>query len=74
MYGHVHYFTKETALLTLTDVGYHVLDYTYTPRSIQFSTTAGEKLLKLPRLALFSLHRDFAGGLLGGFSLMVLAD
>lgn len=49
MYGHVRYFPQEAAVLTLTDVGYHVLDYTYTPCSIQFSTTADENLLKLPR-------------------------
>jgi len=33
MYEHIHYFTKETALRTLADSGYEVLDSFYTPRS-----------------------------------------
>jgi len=30
LYGHLHYFTKDTALRTLEDVGYEVLDHCYT--------------------------------------------
>jgi SAM-dependent methyltransferase len=73
LYAHVHYFTKETALRTLVDTGYEVLDYFYTPRSIDFGSEFGEKLLKLPRKACFAVHRDFAARFLGGFSLLVLA-
>src|SRR5262245_35340021 len=72
-YAHLHYFTKETALRTLVDTGYKVLDYFYTPRSIVFGSEPGEKLLKLPRKVSFAIHRDFAARLLGGFSLLVLA-
>ena len=72
-YGHIHYFTKETALHTLRDTGYEVLDYFYTPRSIEFASEPGEKILKLPRKLFFTIHRDFAARLLGGFSLLVLA-
>src|SRR5215207_606284 len=28
--GHLHYFFKDTAIATLTDCGYHIIDYTYT--------------------------------------------
>src|SRR6266571_229062 len=49
MYAHLHYFTKETALRTLRDTDYEVLDYFYTPRSIEFGSGPGEKILKLPR-------------------------
>jgi cyclopropane fatty-acyl-phospholipid synthase-like methyltransferase len=73
MYAHLHYFSKETALRTLSDVGYEVLDYFYTPRSIDFGLTPGQLLLKLPRKLLFAIHQDFAVRLLGGFSLLVLA-
>ena len=73
MYEHLHYFTKETALRTLTDSGYEVLDSFYTPRSIDFGLSPGQILLKLPRKLLFVLHEDFAARLLGGFSLLVLA-
>jgi SAM-dependent methyltransferase len=73
MYAHLHYFTKETALRTLSDAGYEVLDYFYTPRSIDFGMTPGQLLLKLPRKLLFAVHGDFTARLLGGFSLLVLA-
>jgi predicted TPR repeat methyltransferase len=73
MYEHIHYFTKEMALETLKDCGYEVLDYFYTPRSIDFGMTPGQILLKLPRRLLFAVDEDFAVRLLGGFSLLVLA-
>jgi SAM-dependent methyltransferase len=73
MYAHLHYFTKETALRTLLDSGYEVLDYFYTPRSIEFGMTTGQMLLKLPRRVLFRMQQDFAVRLLGGYSLLVLA-
>jgi cyclopropane fatty-acyl-phospholipid synthase-like methyltransferase len=73
MYAHLHYFSKETALRALRDTGYQVLDYFYTPRSIDFGLTPGQFLLKLPRKVLFAIHEDFAARLLGGYSLLVLA-
>jgi cyclopropane fatty-acyl-phospholipid synthase-like methyltransferase len=73
LYAHLHYFTKETALRTLKDTGYEVLDYFYTRRSIQFGSEAGEKLLKVPRKAGFAISEDWTARLLGGFSLLVLA-
>ncbi|MGH2496076.1 MAG: class I SAM-dependent methyltransferase [Ktedonobacteraceae bacterium] len=73
-YGHLHYFTKETALLVLQDAGYELLDYCYTARAIEEPThEVRRKLLKLPRKILFSIHNDFAAHLLGGWSLLVLA-
>ena len=74
MYAHLHYFTKETALRTLRDTDYEVLDYFYTPRSIEFGSGPGEKILKLPRKLSFAVHRDFAARFFGGFSLLVLAQ
>jgi SAM-dependent methyltransferase len=73
MYAHVHYFTKETALQTLMETGYEVLDHFYTPRSIDHAGELGQKVLKLPRMLCFAIHKDFAVRLLGGYSLMVLA-
>ena len=73
-YGHLHYFTKETALLALQDTGYDILDYCYTARAIEEPThEARRKLLKLPRKLLFFIRNDFAAHLLGGWSLLVLA-
>jgi len=73
MYAHLHYFSKETALRTLKDAGYEVLNYFYTPRSIEFGSTPGQMLLKLPRKLLFAIGKDFTVRFLGGFSLLVLA-
>src|SRR5712692_395467 len=73
MYAHLHYFTKETALRILVDTGYEVLDYFYTQRSIEFASTPGEMILKLPRKLCFAVHKELAARLLGGFSLLVLA-
>jgi cyclopropane fatty-acyl-phospholipid synthase-like methyltransferase len=72
--GHIHYFTKETALATIKDTGYDVVDYFYTCGSLDLpdrGRNAG--LLKLPRKFLFSLHQDLTVRILGGFSLLVLA-
>jgi SAM-dependent methyltransferase len=74
MHAHLHYFTKETALETLKDTGYEVLDYFYTPRTIDFGLALGQKILRLPRQLSFSIHKNFAARLLGGFSLLVLAQ
>jgi 2-polyprenyl-3-methyl-5-hydroxy-6-metoxy-1,4-benzoquinol methylase len=72
--GHLHYFTKETALATLKDSGYEILDYFYTAGSIDLpKTNIKTKLLKFPRQLLFSMNKDFAVNLLGGYSLLVLA-
>jgi len=70
--GHIHYFTRETALATLKDAGYEIIDYFYTP-SYDLPTKSKVKLiLKWPRKILYFLHQDFAVRTLGGFSLMVL--
>jgi SAM-dependent methyltransferase len=73
-YGHLHYFTKDTALETLKDVGYEVLDHFYTPRAIELATTTLHKILLSPlRKMCFSIHRDLAVRILGGYGLLVLA-
>lgn len=71
--GHIHYFTKETALATLGDIGYEVIDYFYTSGSELPNRGWKANMLKLPRKLLFSLDEDLAARILGGFSLMVLA-
>ncbi len=71
--GHLHYFTKETALATLTDLGYEVLDYFYTGTSLDLASCGWKSdLLRIPRRICFALHQDLAVRILGGYSLMVL--
>lgn len=72
--GHLHYFTKETALATLQDTGYRIVDYTYTSGAIELTRGRGAALLKLPRKLLFMISPDLAARILGGFSLLVLAE
>jgi SAM-dependent methyltransferase len=72
--GHIHYFTKETALATLKDTGYEVIDYFYTKNALELQNRGWKaNLLKLPRRVLFSIHPDLTVRILGGFSLLVLA-
>lgn len=73
-HAHLHYFTKETALETLSDTGYVVRDYFYTPRSNEIGPQLIQKLFRLPRAILFAIQKDFAARSLGGYSLMVLAE
>lgn len=73
-YGHIHYFTKNIALQMFKDVGYEVLDYFYAPRSIGLANTIVKKLLIPPRVLLFSIQKDLAVRILGGYSLLVLAE
>lgn len=73
LYGHLHYFTKETAIETLKDAGYEILDYCYTPRCIEHAETMIQKIVVLPRKLCFGINEDFAARVLGGYSLLVLA-
>ncbi len=72
--GHLHYFTKETALETLRYAGYDIVDCVFTATAVELPNRGWKAdLMKLPRRALFALNQDWAARLLGGYSLMVLA-
>jgi SAM-dependent methyltransferase len=73
-FAHLHYFTKETALRTLTDVGYKLVDYFYTPRCIELGDLFIQKIARLPRQICFALSEDMTVRFLGGYSLLVLAE
>lgn len=73
-YGHIHYFTKDTALETLKAVRYETLDYFYTPRGIELATKTLHKILFSPlRKISFNIHPDLSVRILGGYGLLVLA-
>lgn len=75
-YGHLHYFTKETALATLSDAGYQVIDCFYTDDvEINGVQPAGirSKLLYRLRSVLFRLRPGLAASIFPSFNLMVLA-
>jgi cyclopropane fatty-acyl-phospholipid synthase-like methyltransferase len=72
--GHIHYFYKETALATLTDCGYQIVDYGYTASRLELPNQAlTSRIMNLPRRLAYALNKDFAVRLLGGYSLLVLA-
>ena len=72
--GHIHHFTKETALATLKDTGYEIIDYFYTRSALELESKSIKcTILKLPRKLFFAASKDWAARVLGGFSLLVLA-
>ena len=72
--GHLHYFTPDTALATLRDCGYEVLDFFYTPAFADLpGKTFRAKLARWPRFALYAVSPKLLSTLLGGCSLLVLA-
>lgn len=72
-HGHLHYFMKETAIATLVDSGYDIVDFFYTTGSLDLpSKTLKSKIAVFPRKLLFKANEDMAAKILGGFSLLVL--
>jgi len=72
--GHIHHFSKETALATLEDCGYTVLDHFYTSGRTDLGGLGWKsQLMRLPRQALYKVNQDAAVRTLGGYSLLVLA-
>jgi hypothetical protein len=66
MHGHLHYFTKETALKALRDAGYVIVDHFFTPRCIELGDETVQKIVRLPRQFCFSIHPDLTVRILGG--------
>ena len=71
--GHLHTFSKNTAILMLEELGYDVIDWFYTPG---FSTGRDygikDKLISVPRKIFYPLAPDLTVRLFGGYSLMIL--
>jgi hypothetical protein len=72
--GHIHYFFKQTALATLEDCGYTIVDHCYTASRLELPNQAlTSRIMRLPRRMMFAVDADLAVRLLGGYSLLVLA-
>jgi SAM-dependent methyltransferase len=72
--GHIHFFTKDTALAALKQAGYEVLDWFYpTPQPDREQRPLRQRLLQLTRNASYLLFPDLSIKAFGGRSLMVLA-
>ena len=72
-HAHLHYFTSRTARFALDDLGYELVDWCYTPRTIDNPAHAAGRLLRLPRKLCFAINQELTVSLLGGFSLLALA-
>ena len=68
--GHLHYFTLATAIATLQDSGYEIIDSFYTPAfaDLPRKTT----IARLARKLLYAISPDWMVKLLGGCSCLVL--
>jgi trans-aconitate methyltransferase len=71
--GHLHYFSKETALETLRYAGLEVLDWRYTHAAIHApGRSRKSRLVGWLRALALKIHADMAVRLLGGSSILVL--
>lgn len=72
--GHLHYFFVETAIATLTDCGYEIVDWNYTHGAESLPNRAlRTRLLNVARRLARRIDEDLAIRILGGASIVVLA-
>ena len=73
--GHLHFFTKETALAALKRAEYKIIESSYIAKRIDLRM-GGKKarLLTYHRKLLYSINKDLASRVFGGWSLSVLAE
>jgi hypothetical protein len=71
--GHLHYFTRETALASLTHTGHSIVDVAYTAGAIESPHPSLKRRIgNLPRRLGFALSPGLTARTLGGCSLLVL--
>jgi SAM-dependent methyltransferase len=69
--GHIHHFCRSTALAALAHTGHRVVDWLYTPVGLERAKRLRTRLANTLRRVLPS---DLAARLVGGYSLLVLAE
>jgi Methyltransferase domain len=72
--GHIHAFTKDVALRALRHCGYEIIDHFYTNRSEIAFNNWKLRAAGIPRRMAFAVHKDLAVRVLGGYSVLVLAQ
>jgi SAM-dependent methyltransferase len=78
-YGHLHYFSQSTAIATLRDCGFSVVDSILIPGfrdapKESSRATLRQKLIFYPRWLAYSLSPKWSAKLFGGTNLLVLAQ
>ena len=72
--GHLHYFTKDTALKTIEYSGYSIEDWFYTCGSLELPARGWKSnFANIPRRAISVFSKDMSARIMGGYSIMVLA-
>jgi predicted TPR repeat methyltransferase len=71
--GHIHYFSKPTALALLEETGYQVLDYFYTPAYQIAPKDPVHRVMRAVRWLTMKVASDLTAMTLGGCPLLVLA-
>jgi 2-polyprenyl-3-methyl-5-hydroxy-6-metoxy-1,4-benzoquinol methylase len=73
--GHVHYFTKHTALALLADCGYEIVASRYTPAVVEFAARdLKSRMASWVQRAGFHLAPDLSTVIAGGYALLVAAQ
>lgn len=75
-YGHLHHFTKETAIATLTGIGFEVVDFFYTDDYAMDSMiplSIKPRMIYEVRKFLYRIKPDLSVSLFSHFNLMLLA-
>jgi len=75
--GHLHYFSAESALDTLSDTGHKVIDYMYTDGGVALAKlhpSFRRTLANLPRQLVGFFSKKLSARWFGGYSLLVLAE
>ena len=72
-YGHLHFFTKETALSALIETGHKIEFCFFTPCGLELpNRNIISKLMEIPRGIVSYFNPNLSQRLFGGYSLMVL--
>ena len=72
--GHIHFFTRDTALATLELAGLKIVDVHFTSVAIDHANGAASKIARFPRVLLQRWSADLASRILGGFHILVLTE
>jgi len=73
--GHLHSYTKDLALETLKDSGFNIIEWQYTGASLNMPNRSLKTILAhMPRKLVYAINKDWGVRLLGGETLLVLAN
>lgn len=73
--GHLHYFSRSTALASLEDTGHTILDTMLTPGALELAKlhpSIKRSIANIPRRAVGTFSQNASSRLFGGYSLLAL--